>query len=757
MNRYPLQDLLPAVNPALLTYQEWVNVGFVMRDEGMSASDWEAWSASDARHKPGECLKKWRSFGRNTNGVTVGTVVEYARRQGWTPPGEAGHELGWNDEIRDDHSIVDKNWLEDKAINEPDSATWDQKGEIIRYLESLFESTDLVGYVTETWDKDGKHLPTKGAFDRTAGELIAKLQKCKDISDVIGTVKPEVGAWIRFNPLDGHDVTNANVTDYRYALVESDSMSLEKQYAMMTELNLPIKILVSSGGKSLHAIVRIDAGSMEEYRKRVDYLYNVCRKNGMEIDQANRNPSRLSRMPGVYRNGRKQFIIAENIGCKTFGEWQEWVEAANDDLPDAVHFEDLVRKGRPEYKPAIIEGILRKGHKLLTSGPSKAGKSFAMIELAVAIATGTRWINWKCEKGKVWYINLELDEDSCTNRFFDVCEAMGMNPASVRGLDMWNLRGRGMPLDKLTPALIRRAIKEHYDAIIIDPIYKVLTGDENNAEQMSRFCSYFDRISVELGTAVIYCHHHSKGAQGGKKAMDRASGSGVFARDPDAQIDLVQLELTESVQVHMKDEAAKAEIINTLTDILGGTWVDDMSIDDQFSRKKLMTYAAEHLPAKEHEELSARIAESERLAMSKTAWRIECTLREFASPPPLNCWFDYPIHRVDEVGILKDMEVEQAQPSWKKGAQRSKSSRQKKVDKNVERFASAVNNAKVGEPVTLSDVINYLSPPAQIDESGQQLPRELIPRATAERWMKKAGYKIDKNTHYIVLDEDSPK
>ena len=87
MRRYQLRELLPSIDPAQLDYQEWVNVGFVMRDEGMTAADWEAWSATDARHKTGECLKKWRSFGSNINGVTVGTIVEYARRQGWAPPG----------------------------------------------------------------------------------------------------------------------------------------------------------------------------------------------------------------------------------------------------------------------------------------------------------------------------------------------------------------------------------------------------------------------------------------------------------------------------------------------------------------------------------------------------------------------------------------------------------------------------------------------------------------------------------------------
>ncbi len=93
-------------------------------------------------------------------------------------------------------------------------------------------------------------------------------------------------------------------------------------------------------------------------------------------------------------------------------------------------------------------------------------------------------------------------------------------------------------MDKLAPKLIRRAHKKNYTAIIIDPIYKVITGDENSADQMAHFCNQFDRVCTDLGSAVIYCHHHSKGYQGSKRSMDRASGSGVFARDPDALIDL---------------------------------------------------------------------------------------------------------------------------------------------------------------------------------------------------------------------------
>lgn len=81
----------------------------------------------------------------------------------------------------------------------------------------------------------------------------------------------------------------------------------------------------------------------------------------------------------------------------------------------------------------------------------------------------------------------------------------------MSNIDVWNLRGKSIPMDKLAPKLIRRAAKKNYIAIVIDPIYKIITGDENSADQMAHFCNQFDKVCTELGCAVIYCHHHSKG------------------------------------------------------------------------------------------------------------------------------------------------------------------------------------------------------------------------------------------------------
>ena len=396
----------------------------------------------------------------------------------------------------------------------------------------------IFGYVTETWEKDGKFLPTQGNFDRTAGQLLGELSRCRgDLGAVIGDYNHDAGAWIRFNPLDSQGVKNDNVTEYRYALVESDNMELDKQNAIIRELELPVACLVHSGGKSIHAIVRIEAANYEEYRKRVDYLYDVCAKNGLKVDTQNRNPSRLSRMPGILRKGHKQFLIDTNIGKSTWQEWKDWIESVNDSLPDPEALTS-VWDNLPDLAPTLIDGVLRQGHKMLMAGPSKAGKSFALIQLCIAIAEGENWMGWTCAKGRVLYVNLELDRASCLHRFRDVYEAKGWAPNGIGNIDIWNLRGAAVPMDKLAPKLIRRAAKKGYIAVVIDPIYKVITGDENSADQMAQFCNQFDKVCCELGAAVIYCHHHSKGYQGSKRSMDRASGSGVFARDPDALLDL---------------------------------------------------------------------------------------------------------------------------------------------------------------------------------------------------------------------------
>lgn len=702
---YDLLEILYNIDPEKLDYQSWVNVGMALKEEGYSVSDWEAWSRADAgRYHPGECARKWGSFNGAASPVTGGTLVQMAKDQGWNPERDAGYELEWDGVIRRDAGmIVDKNWLESREITAPDA--WDPKEQLITYLETLFDSTDCVGYVTHSFSKDGKHMPTKGLFDRTAGKLIQELHNAREIQDVIGDYNPEAGAWIRINPLDGKDVKVENVTEFKYTLVESDVMEIEEQNAVIRELELPVACLVHSGGKSLHAVVRVDAADYPEYKKRVDYLYHICDKNGLKIDTQNRNPSRLSRMPGIIRNGHKQFLVDTNIGKASWNEWHEWIESVNDDLPEPESLE-AVWKDLPELSPPLIENVLRQGHKMLVAGPSKAGKSFALIELCCAIAEGRSWLGWQCSRGKILYVNLELDRASCLHRFKDVYTALRWRPDNLRNIDIWNLRGKSIPMDQLAPKLIRRAAKKNYIAIIIDPIYKVITGDENSADQMANFCNQFDKVCTELGCAVIYCHHHSKGSQGGKRSMDRASGSGVFARDPDALLDLIELELTDALLKQQKDSAVCDACMRFLNDRFED-WEDDVSQDDLCSRTQIEAYCKKKLSAGQYGALQAVIHAAEKRVQEVTAWRIEGTLREFPKFAPVNLWFDYPVHRSDNVEVLSDIQPEAEKPAWQKAAERRKSPEQKKKERK-QSVQSAFEACGIDDEITVQAMAEYM-------------------------------------------------
>ena len=679
---YNLLECLNAIDPGSLDYTEWVNVGMALQSAGFGWDAWDTWSMRDApRYHKGECERKWATF-RPDGKITGGTLVEYARKAGWEPPEyDMGEALDWEGyfdfiepenrshgfsekkESNQSYKIIDPTWVENEELTEP-GTEWQGYRDLIRYLETLFSAEDIVGYVCDSWNKDGKWIPkSKGAFTETAGDIIARLEQYQnDFASSLGFNNTEAGAWIRFNPLDGQGVRNDNVTEFKYALVESDEMAPARQIAIIKSLELPVAALVHSGNKSIHAIVRVDAGNYDEYRKRVDLLYQTCKENGLKIDTQNKNPSRLSRMPGVIRNSKKQWLIATNIGRESWSDWQDWIAEQNDDLPEPESLSD-VWDNLPELSPPLIEGVLRQGHKMLIAGPSKAGKSFALISLCVAIAEGLSWFGWPCAKGRVLYVNLELDRASCLHRFKDVYQAMGATPNNLDNVEIWNLRGKSKPMTELAPSLIRRALKTRPIAVIIDPIYKVITGDENSADQMATFCNQFDKVADSLGCAVIYCHHHSKGLQGQKNSMDRASGSGVFARDPDALLDMIGLHMDEAFVQQIEDSAV-CECCSTFLDADPANfsgWHDLISQDDQVTANKMLAATKEFARGIGKEDvLLNQVYLARQRARAKTAWRVEGTLREFPRFDAVNLWFDYPIHHRDKDGLLADLHPEGA-------------------------------------------------------------------------------------------------
>jgi RecA-family ATPase len=74
---------------------------------------------------------------------------------------------------------------------------------------------------------------------------------------------------------------------------------MELQLSFYGKLRLPIAALYASGGRSIHCLVKMDCADAGEYREQVARILKMLAPYG--FDAANKNPSRLSRLPGASR------------------------------------------------------------------------------------------------------------------------------------------------------------------------------------------------------------------------------------------------------------------------------------------------------------------------------------------------------------------------------------------------------------------------------------------------------------------------
>lgn len=170
-------------------------------------------------------------------------------------------------------------------------------------LSSLYapdEYLNIVAKFTTKTEEDGKIKcnPYGEGKTLTRDEWIEWIEKK-------GIPQSEAGCWFRPNPMrqtgTGKDgaMTDADVTSLRFLLLESDLLTVDEQIGIYAKARLPIAAIVASGGDSAHAWVRLDAKDSAEYRDKAARIYAIFHPFG--FDQANKNPSRMSRLPGAVR------------------------------------------------------------------------------------------------------------------------------------------------------------------------------------------------------------------------------------------------------------------------------------------------------------------------------------------------------------------------------------------------------------------------------------------------------------------------
>lgn len=201
--------------------------------------------------------------------------------------------------------------------------------------------------------------------------------------------------------------------------------------------------------------------------------------------------------------------------------------------------------------PEIVQDVLHAGAKLVLGGGSKSFKTWSLLDLGLSVATGAEWWGFSTMRTPVLFVNFEIGAAFFAARIREVCEAKGIVLRAGQ-LDALNLRGYAADADTLLPAIASRMARGRYGLAIIDPLYKLLGDrDENASRDMAGLMNSIERLAVKTGAAVAFGSHFAKGNAAGKESMDRISGSGVFARDPDSILTMTKHEEEDAFTVEL--------------------------------------------------------------------------------------------------------------------------------------------------------------------------------------------------------------
>ena len=228
----------------------------------------------------------------------------------------------------------------------------------------------------------------------------------------------------------------------------------------------------------------------------------------------------------------------QNIGAKTAVENTESEPSKKEKR--FFNALDLLQEYHNMKEP-LIEGLLRREEVMNIVAAPKTGKSWFVLQLALAFCTGTKWAGLSCTKGKVLLIDNELHKETISKRIRTVADAMGIpeDCTDLGNLDIYPQRGDEKDL-RLIASTVKQETDEKFDVIIIDALYKALPKDvdENSNGQITDVYSHLDRLARSTGAAVILVHHTSKGNQANKSVTDVGSGAGAQSRAPDTHLTL---------------------------------------------------------------------------------------------------------------------------------------------------------------------------------------------------------------------------
>ena len=289
-----------------------------------------------------------------------------------------------------------------------------------------------------------------------------------------------------------------------------DERPKAEQEKVLRDTGMPITALIDSGGKSIHAWVRVDAPDRKEWEARRDIIYAAI----PGIDPKNKNPARFSRLPGAYRDGSAQRLIGTHIGPESWDEWLAQRETAEDQAT-IVTVKDLISFD-PKNDPDNLIGQrwLTRGSSMIISGGTGIGKSSLMMQIVIRWALGKDFFGIAPVRPlRIGIVQAENDRGDLAEAFKGVVQGLNMQVSDICALqENLHFRTEAVRTGDQFLAYARRFInRSKLDLIIGDPLFSYFGGDLSDQGEVSVFLrNKLQPILHETKVAWIWMHHISK-------------------------------------------------------------------------------------------------------------------------------------------------------------------------------------------------------------------------------------------------------
>lgn len=384
-------------------------------------------------------------------------------------------------------------------------------------ISTLFAPDEGVRIAKGTINEEGKEVPEDDGLVLPAKSWIERLDKAGGNPNGIWTSAKGAGVFVTVNPMRVGGSRDADVTDFRHALLEWDHMDLEEQWAVIHASNVPCAAIIYSAGKSIHAWVKIEAKDRQEYDERVRVLH--AHFANYRPDEKNKNPSRFSRLPGAKRKGRHQQLLSLACGAASWAEWHAGLQA--DGIGTVMTVDELENYDTANDANTLLgKRWLCKGGSCLLVGPSGVGKSSLAMQFAAGWAVGRPVFGISPVRPlKVLVVQAENDEGDLAEQINGVREGMGLDVFSSPPPETLDLLRKNLVFVRDTThtgqrfaEAIRILVEKHRpDIVVFDPLLSFVGGDISKQEVCSQFLrGWLNPISEATGVAWFAIHHTGK-------------------------------------------------------------------------------------------------------------------------------------------------------------------------------------------------------------------------------------------------------